>query len=167
MPQSRPFLSSLMTVEADWTDYNGHLNMAYYHVLFDRCVDEAFITLGLGPDYVRTHNASFFTLETHVSYLREIAAGDTVRASFQLLDHDGKRAHFVQELRRTPDDRLSAVSEGLVLHVDMAVRRASPFPADVLAKLARMQADHAVLPVPAQVGHVIGINRAPAAPEGG
>jgi acyl-CoA thioester hydrolase len=159
MPDARPFLSSVMTVEPEWTDYNGHLNMAYYNVLFDRCVDAAFITLGLGPDYARTHNASFFTLETHVSYLAEITAGDRVRASFQLLDHDGKRAHFVQELRRSDDGLLSAVSEGIIMHVDMGVRRASPFPADVRAQLAGMKAAHSALPVPEQVGHVIGINR--------
>ena len=36
-----PFVSSVMRVEPGWIDYNGHLNMAYYHVLFDRAVDEA------------------------------------------------------------------------------------------------------------------------------
>ncbi len=159
MSAAGPFLSSIMVVEPEWTDYNGHLNMAYYNVLFDRCVDEAFITLGLGPDYVRAHNASFFTLETHVSYLGEIRAGDRVRASFHLLDHGGNRAHFVQELRRMDDDLLSAVSEGIVLHVDMAERRASPFPAAIRARLARMKDRHAPLPVPEQVGHVIGISR--------
>ena len=49
-----PFVSSVMQVEPDWIDYNGHLNMAYYNVLFDRAVDEAFGLLGCGPDYLKT-----------------------------------------------------------------------------------------------------------------
>ena len=43
-----PFVSSVMRVEPGWIDYNGHLNMAYYNVLFDRAVDEAFELLGCG-----------------------------------------------------------------------------------------------------------------------
>ena len=53
-----PFVSSVMTVEPAWIDYNGHLNMAYYNVLFDRAVDEAFELLGCGLDYVRTRKHS-------------------------------------------------------------------------------------------------------------
>ena len=48
-----PFVSSTMAIEPGWIDYNGHLNMAYYHVLFDRAVDEAFGVVGLGTDSLR------------------------------------------------------------------------------------------------------------------
>ena len=54
-PAAAPFRSSVMTVEPQWIDYNGHLNMAFYNVFFDRCVDEVFLTLGLGPDYAKAH----------------------------------------------------------------------------------------------------------------
>ena len=43
-----PFVSSTMRVEPSWIDYNGHMNMAYYHVLFDRAVEEGFGVVGLG-----------------------------------------------------------------------------------------------------------------------
>ncbi len=52
-----PFVSSVMTVDPAWIDYNGHLNMAYYNVLIDRAVDEAFFLVGLGPDYARVRGA--------------------------------------------------------------------------------------------------------------
>jgi len=64
-----PFVSTVMTVDSQWIDYNGHLNMAYYNVLIDRAVDEAFLLVGLGPDYVQNRGASFFTAEAHVRYL--------------------------------------------------------------------------------------------------
>src|SRR5262245_65669019 len=87
-----PFVSSLMRVEAGWIDYNGHLNMAYYNVLFDRAVDEAFELIGCGLDYVRTRRHSCYTAEVHVRYLRELNAGDPVRVTFQLPDYDAKRS---------------------------------------------------------------------------
>ncbi len=65
-----PFVSSTMGIEPDWIDYNGHLNMAYYHVLFDRAVDEAFGLVGLGPDYAEERHASFFAVEIHTIYKR-------------------------------------------------------------------------------------------------
>src|SRR2546423_1860045 len=66
-----PFVSSEMRVEPAWIDYNGHLNMAYYNVLFDRAVDEVFELLGCGLDYVKTRRHSCFTAEVHVRNLRE------------------------------------------------------------------------------------------------
>src|SRR5437870_2303580 len=79
-----PFVSSVMRVEPGWIDYNGHLNMAYYNVLFDRAVDEAYELLGIGQAYVKHRRHSCFTAEVHVRYLRELSAGDRVRATFQL-----------------------------------------------------------------------------------
>src|SRR3954464_5890917 len=88
-----PFVSSVMTVEPAWIDYNGHLNMAYYHVLFDRAVDEALSRVGLGEDYVRERKASTFTAECHVQYRRELRLSDAVRATMQLIEFDQKRMH--------------------------------------------------------------------------
>src|SRR5882757_7850862 len=81
-----PFVSSVMRVEPTWIDYNGHLNMAYYNVLFDRCVDEAYELLGIGLNYLSTRKHSTFTAEAHVRYLREVHEGHPVRVTFQLLD---------------------------------------------------------------------------------
>ncbi len=72
---AKPVESEIMKVKEDWIDYNGHLNMAYYNVLFDTAVDEVFLRLGLGPDYVKTRGASYFTAEVHVCYVRELSAG--------------------------------------------------------------------------------------------
>ena len=93
-----PFVSSVMRVEPAWIDYNGHLNMAYYNVLFDRAVDEAYELIGCGLDYVKTRRHSCFTAEVHVRYLRELNAGDPVRVTFQLLGYDHKRLHYFEQL---------------------------------------------------------------------
>ena len=56
-----PFLSSVMQIEPQWIDYNGHLNMAYYNVMFDRAIDELWLKLGIGPTYMKTRHGSTFT----------------------------------------------------------------------------------------------------------
>src|SRR5258708_20186024 len=74
--QPRPFLASIMQIEPQWIDYNGHLNMAYYNVMFDRAIDEFWLELGIGPVYKKERHGSTFTAECHVRYLREIHLAD-------------------------------------------------------------------------------------------
>ena len=150
-----PFVSSLMRVEPQWIDYNGHLNMAYYNVLFDRAVDEVYELLGIGVTYLKERNHSTFTAEAHVRYLRELHEGDPVRATFQLLDYDSKRIHYFQQLFHATEGWVSATSENMTLHVDMAAKKVTPFPETALRTLARMKAAHARLPVPEAAGRRI------------
>ena len=152
-----PFVSSAMRVEPAWIDYNGHLNMAYYHVLFDRAVEEGFGVVGLGQDYVDERKASYFAAEVHVLYRRELTVHDEVRATLQLIDYDEKRLHFYMELRHAKDGWVAATCEHLALHVDMATRKVTPFPDDILRNLAVMKAAHARLARPASLGRVIGV----------
>lgn len=150
-----PFVSSVMRVDDNWIDYNGHLNMAYYNVLFDHCVDEAYELLGIGADYVERHQQSAFTAEVHVRYLRELHAGDRVRVTLQLLDYDRKRLHYFEQLFHAEEGWISATSENLTLHVDMKVKKTSPFPVDVMRRLMQMKVAHARLPRPEAAGRRI------------
>ncbi len=150
-----------MTVKDDWIDYNGHLNMAYYNVLFDTAVDKVFEQIGLGPEYVKIRNASFFTAEVHVCYLRELSAGMPVKVTLQLIDFDAKRAHFYQELHHAEEGWLSATSEQLSLHVDMEARKVAPWPEDILANLTALAAAHGPLPRPERAGRHIEIRKKP------
>ena len=127
-----PFRSSEMKVLPEWIDFNGHLNMAYYNVLFDQGVDQAYEQLGFGPDYQRG-GCTTYVAEFHVCYLRE------------LLWHS--------------DGWLAATGEGLTLHVDQSGPRVAPMPEAVLAKLDKMHRAHATLPKPTQAGRSIGIRR--------
>lgn len=154
-----PFVSSTMRVEPSWIDYNGHMNMAYYHVLFDRAVDEAFGAIGLGPDYVEERSASFFAAEIHTLYKRELTAPDLVRVTLQLVDFDEKRLHYYLEIRHAADGFVAATSENLSLHVDLRSKRVAPFPDDILRHLAVMKAAHARLSRPAALGRIIGLPR--------
>ncbi len=152
-----PFVSSPLQVEDQWIDYNGHFNMAYYNVLFDAAADEMFTQLGLGAEYVKTANCSYFTLEAHLTYLRELKARDLVLVENRILDQDSKRVHYVQSMIHKNDGWLSCVSEVIVSHVDLSAKKTSPFPSDIYKRIERAAATHQHLPIPQQVGHKIGI----------
>lgn len=158
MTISAPFLSSTMDIEESWIDYNGHLNMAYYNVLFDRCADEAFALMGMGPDYAASRRLTVYTAEVHVCYVRELHLGDRVQGTFQLIDHDAKRLRSYQEIRHV-DGWLAATSETLTLHIDMGGPKVAPFPADILARVEAMASAHRPLPMPERAGRSIGIRR--------
>ena len=150
-----PFVSSLMRVEPQWIDYNGHLNMAYYNVLFDRAVDEVYELVGIGLDYLKQRNHSTFTAEVHIRYVRELRESDPVRVTFQLLDYDSKRIYYFEQLFHATEGWVSATSENMTLHVDMASKKVAPFPDPILRTLARMKAAHAQLPRPEAAGRRI------------
>ncbi|WP_274628373.1 thioesterase family protein [Arvimicrobium flavum] len=158
MTKAAPFVSRVMEVEKDWIDYNGHLNMAYYNVLFDRASDEAFEVMGLGPDYAKERGLTIYSAEVHVCYVRELHLGDKVTVTFHLLDHDEKRLRAYQEIRHV-DGWLAATSESLSLHIDMSGPKVAPFPADIMPKVEAMRGAHAHLAMPARAGRSIGIAR--------
>ena len=150
-----PFLSSVMQIEPQWIDYNGHLNMAYYNVMMDRAIDELWLTLGLGPAYREERHGSTFTAECHVRYLREIHQGDPVQIAIFLLDADEKRMHTFEELRHATEGWLSATSENISLHMDMAARKVAAFPPDIAERIRVVQNAHAAVPRPEGIGRKI------------
>lgn len=158
LDKSNAFLSKVMELEADWIDYNGHLNMAFYNVLFDRGCDEVFEALGIGADYLKERRLTIYTAEAHVRYIRELHLGDRVQVSVQLIDHDEKRLHVYEELRHA-DGWLSATSETLALHVDMNGPKVTKFPSDIMEKVTTMANDHSQLPYPEDAGRRIEIRR--------
>src|SRR5262249_27676633 len=100
-----------------------------------------------------------FTAEVHLRYLRELRANDPVRVTVQLLDCDAKRLHFFEQLFHATEGWVSATSEDVALHVDMGTKQAAPFPDEVAARLAMMNASHARWPRPEAAGRLIEMRR--------
>lgn len=157
MPASGPFLSSVMPIEPAWIDYNGHLNMAYYNVMFDRAIDQLWAALGIGAAYMKERNGSTFTAECHVRYLREIHLGDPVVIAVWLIAADEKRLHTFEELRHADEGWVSATSENMSVHIDMTRRKVAPFPDDIRARIDDVAAVHARLARPDGLGRAIGM----------
>ncbi|MBO6783678.1 MAG: thioesterase family protein [Alphaproteobacteria bacterium] len=163
-PQGLPNIASPLslhseTVQPDWIDYNGHMNLAYYMLAFDHATDAFFDYVGLGESYLAANNASTFTLEAHITYDRELMSGAPMRFETQLLAHDAKRLHYMHFMYHAEEGYLASTNELVSLHVDMTERRSAPMPEDVLARLDQIAAAHGKLPRPEQAGRVISIVR--------
>lgn len=147
------------TVLPAWIDYNGHMNVGYYNVAFDKATDGLFDRLGIGHDYVTTRNMSFFTLETHVNYMAEVLEGAPLRYDVQLLDFDTKRLHAFFRMFHATEGFLSATSEQMCLHVDMTTRRSAAMPPEIFARVEELGTAHRALPWPEQAGRAMAIRR--------
>ncbi|HEX2151769.1 MAG TPA: thioesterase family protein [Stellaceae bacterium] len=142
----------------EWIDYNGHMNLAYYTVLFDQATDLLFDELGLGLDYRRDRKLGTFVAETHNLYERELLVGARVRVATQIISIDPKRMHIGHEMYALdgPDaGQRAATQELMFLHVDLAARRVCPFPPDMHERVSTAAASHAGLPYPAWSGRRI------------
>jgi acyl-CoA thioester hydrolase len=151
-----PFVAAtVVTVQPGWIDYNGHMNVGYYHVAFDLAAEDFFQFLGFTPEFREQMQGTTFALESHLNFLREVKQGDPLRFEARMLDFDAKRVHFYQEMFHADAGYLAASCESLSAFVSQATRRTAPIPAVFLERLAAVKAAHAALPRPWQVGHVI------------
>ena len=145
------------TVLPEWIDYNGHLNMAYYVLMFDNATDRFFDLIDLGVDYVSRSQHSAFVLETHVTYQREVALGDPLRFTFQLIEADAKRLHYYFEMFHQDQGFLASTSEQVAVHVDLSARRSAPFPNEMKRRIDTVLEAHGHLARPAGVGRSISL----------
>ncbi len=145
------------TVLPQWTDYNGHMNVAYFTLIFDMGTDEFYPLIGLGKPYRERTGKSTFAVESHITYGREVDEGDEVLVTTQLLGFDEKRMHYFHVMRHAGEGYQIATLEQLALHVDLTKRKVEPMPEESSKLLAQMKADHGGLPMPPEVGSVMGI----------
>ena len=159
MPVAAPFQSGKQVILPDWIDYNGHMNVAYYVLVFDRATDDFFDFIGLTAEYRAAANISAFTAEMHVNYIREVKEGDEVFVTTQLLGYDAKRFHYFHRMYHAEQGYLAATSELLCLFMDMNLRQVAQMPSPIMDRLAEIKQSHAVLPLPEQVGSVMRVKR--------
>lgn len=145
------------TVLPAWTDYNEHLNVAYYLVAFDGGIDAYKAAVGLTPAYIATRRRSTVALEAHVTFQREAMLGETLRVETRVLDTDGKRVHICQEMYR--DAELLATQETLGMSFDLAARHSAPFEPDIAAAYAAFIEAQRALPRPRWLGRRIDLRQ--------
>ena len=154
-----PIRTGPNTVSPDWIDYNGHMNVAYYTMAFDKALDEVYDMIGIGPRLAREAQMGPMALQTMIHYLGELVEGEAYVCDVTLLDADAKRAHVFVEMRKAAEESLAATYESLTMNVDLGKRRSAPFPEAAQARLSRLKAAHAGLPRAPQIGAPLGIRR--------
>lgn len=147
------------TVKPEWIDYNGHLNMAYYLVIFDQAVDGFLELIGLGKSYFEVEMGSAFSLECRLTFQRELLEGDGVRVTVQLLDFSDKQFYFFMRMFHSRSGVLAATFEQVGIHVDMKTRKSTPFPPGTRSMLQEITTGHEKLPRPDETVRTMGIRR--------
>ena len=150
-----PFARYEGEVLPQWIDANGHLNLAYYIVLFDYATDALFDTLGIGLRYKEATNHGTFAVETHNLYERELLVGERVRISTQILGSDGKRLHLAHEMFSLTTGRRGATQELMYLHIDLGARRVVPWLPEARERVDAAAAAHVRLARPDWAGRRI------------
>lgn len=151
-------------VRGEWIDYNQHMNMGYYLVVFDYATDAWLDHIGLDEAHREQYQVTTFTLEGHITYHQEVNAGDPLRFTTRLLDFDAKRIHYFHEMHHAEQGFLAATNELMTLNVSLETRRGAPMAAPVQETLAAIKQSHAKLPVPPQVGRIMGLKAKPTTP---
>ena len=155
-----PIRTRTRQVPAEWIDYNGHMNVAYYTMAFDQAADEMFDgILGIGEAMARDDRMGPMALQTQIHYLGELVEGESFYCEIQLLDADHKRIHFFMTMFNATTGEPAATYESLGMNVDLEARRSAPYPDWAYARLERLRAAHAGLERPALAGNRLGIRR--------
>jgi acyl-CoA thioester hydrolase len=152
---SQPIIEHNDIVRPEWIDSNGHMNLAYYVVVFDLATDKLYAKLGIGDAYREATGNSCFTAETHTLYEREVRVGEKLLVHTWLLGSDAKRLHYFHELFHADSGERSAVQELMALHIDMRMRRVAPFPDEQRVALADAVASYAPARLPKGAGRRI------------
>lgn len=160
MPVDAPLSLHTGSIRSEWIDYNGHMNVAFYVLVFDHGTDAFLDYLGMDERYRADTGFTTYVVETHVTYDRELKEGDGFRLETRLLDFDAKRLHYFQTMYHAEAGFLAATTEIMLMHIDTRGPRAAPMPLEVLARVEAVMAAHRALPRPPQAGRIIGIRRA-------
>ena len=127
----------------EWIDYNGHMSEGFYGVVFGMASDEYLIRMGFDEHYRATAGGSFYTVETHIAFIDELAPGAALVVDTTVAGADPKRVHLFHELRRGGDDALAATQESMMLHVDTRIDRVVPMGEELYAVLRADAEAHA------------------------
>lgn len=156
---AEPLVSAEGHVLDEWLDHNGHMNVAYYLLIFDRATDRFLAMLGKNAEYIRRTQCSTFALEMHLTYDRELLPRSPYVVRTRLVDHDHKRVHLLHCMHHAEDGWLAATNESITMHIDMRARRSAPFPPEITTRLDALAAAHAGLPPDDHIGRRVGIRR--------
>ena len=111
----------------EWTDYNNHMNLSYYILVFDMGAEVILSKFKMGEHSAKTTKRSTMVVETHTNYNNEVKEGDEVDVFLSHFDHDKKRLHYKLEMYEKIKNTLSATTEVLSLYINLNLRKVAEF----------------------------------------
>lgn len=149
-------------IKPEWLDYNNHMNVAYYVLIFDLAGVELVSQLGLSEAVTEKTGISWMVLENHITYNNEVVLDQPVEIRCQLIDHDSKRLHLYFEMYAYTEqgvEYLASTLEQMAMCVDLNSRSSCEFPPEVAEQINAMATLQSELTTPANIGRKIGIRR--------
>ena len=114
-------------VKKEWVDYNNHMNMAYYVLVFDQALEVALEKFKMGESAAKDLNRSTMVVETNTKYLSEVKQGEKIDIQMTYFDHDKKRLHIKMEMIEKSKKKISATIEWISLYIDLSQRKVTEF----------------------------------------
>jgi len=111
----------------EWTDYNGHMNLAFYILVFDKGAEKILSKFKMGEESAKTTKKSTMAVESHTTYNNEVKENEEVDVYLSYFNHDKKRLHYKLEMYEKSKNVLSATTEVLSLYIDLNIRKVAEF----------------------------------------
>ncbi|MEX1107458.1 MAG: thioesterase family protein [Dongiaceae bacterium] len=143
------------TVLKEWIDYNGHMNEGYYPVVFSHAGDELMAMIGVTPDYIKSTQLTFFTVESHIRFLKEVKLGDSLTVRLQILGVREKKLHLWYCMSLGDDGPEVATLESMWLFYDGKAGTVGPIVSEVRRLIDEMVDAQGDLPTPDAAGRQI------------
>ena len=121
------FLLNSQKILKEWTDYNQHMNLSYYILVFDNAAEVMLSKFQMGEQAAKNTNRSTMAVESHTFYKNEVKEGEEVDVFLTYVDHDKKRIHYRLEMYEKIKKTLSASTEVLSLYMDLGQRKVREF----------------------------------------
>tara|TARA_B100000963_G_scaffold279571_1_gene248046 strand:- start:56 stop:553 length:498 start_codon:yes stop_codon:yes gene_type:complete len=154
------FESNVQSVREDWIDYNGHMNVAYYTLAFDKALDDFLEkNLEIGPTYVKKEKKGPYSLQANYHYLDELRLTDEFFTKIYLINSDNKKIHLVLEMINFNTNKQVAVCETLLINVDLNIRKSVEYDIDVINRIDNYKNNCKIFNLPLQIGKEIKIRK--------
>ena len=116
----------------EWTDYNNHMNLSFYILVFDKAAEKILTQFKMGEEAAKKEKRSTMVVETHTTYNNEVKEGDDVEVFLSYFNHDKKRLHYKLEMYEKGKNNLSATTEVLALYMNLDLRKVAEFESEKL-----------------------------------
>ena len=159
-PYSTPIILPEQEVLNEWLDYNGHMNVAYYTLAFDKSLD-IFLEdlLGIGESHAYNNNQGPFVVQAHYHYLSEMKLNEKFNVRLFVVDCDKNKMHLCMEIYSLFQEKVIAVVEQVLLNVNLKLRKSEPYPPWAFERLIKLKNTHKNASLPSALGKSIGLKK--------
>ena len=159
-PYSTPIILPEQEVLNEWLDYNGHMNVAYYTLAFDKSLD-IFLEdlLGIGESHAYENNQGPFVVQAHYHYLNEMRLNEKFHVRLFVVDCDKNKMHLCMEIYSLFQEKVIAVVEQVLINVNLKLRKSEPYPPWAFEKLIKLKNTHKNVSLPSAFGKSIGLKK--------